>query len=62
MEKPYNQTFENHRRVVPGYQFIVLPIFTINLGWSLYRLGRSFSPESVLSVLQIGRASCRERV
>ena len=51
MEKPYNQTFENHRRVVPGYHFFVLPIFALNLGWSLYRLGRSFSSESVLSVL-----------
>lgn len=51
MEKPYHQTFENHGRVVPGYHLVVLPIFTINLGWSLYRLGRSFSAESVLAVL-----------
>ena len=51
MEKPYPQTFENHRRVVPGYQFVVLPIFALNLASSLYRLRRSFSVESVLAVL-----------
>jgi len=51
MEKPYNQNFENHGRIIPAYHYVVFPIFTINLGWSLYRLRYAFSVESVLSVL-----------
>ncbi len=51
MEKPYNQSFENHSRMITGYHRLVLPIFTLNLIWSLYRLGRSFSVESVMNVL-----------
>jgi len=54
MEKRYPQTFENHRRVVPGYHFVVWPIFALNLAWSLYRLRRSFSVDSVLAVLLAG--------
>jgi hypothetical protein len=51
MEKPYNQNFENHGRIVPAYHYVVFPIFTLNLAWSLYRLRHAFSFESVLSVL-----------
>jgi len=51
MEKPYNQNFENHGRIIPAYHYVVFPVFTINLAWSLYRLRHAFSVESVLSVL-----------
>jgi hypothetical protein len=45
------QTFENHARFVPGYHIAVLGIFFINFVWSIYRLIRAFSAESVISLL-----------
>jgi dolichyl-phosphate-mannose--protein O-mannosyl transferase len=45
------QNFENHTKFVPGFHIGVLGIFTINLGWSLYRVSHSFSAESVISLL-----------
>ena len=48
-EKP--QTFENHVRWVPAYHFVALPIFAINVFWSLVRVFASFSFESVLALL-----------
>ena len=51
MEKPYNQNFENHGRVITAYHRVAFPIFALNLLWSLYRAVRSFSVESVLSLL-----------
>ncbi|MFY9530346.1 MAG: DUF6526 family protein [Candidatus Acidiferrales bacterium] len=45
------QNFENHVRTVPGFHFVVLGIFALNLIWSIYRLIRSFSAESVISLL-----------
>src|SRR5262249_40441412 len=45
------QNFENHAKFVPGFHIGVLGIFTINLGWSLYRVAHAFSFESVLSLL-----------
>jgi uncharacterized protein DUF6526 len=45
------QNFENHAKFVPGFHVVVLGIFTINLGWSLYRVAHAFSAESVLSLL-----------
>jgi len=45
------QTFENHAKFVPAFHVVVLGIFTINLGWSLYRVAHAFSTESVLSLL-----------
>jgi hypothetical protein len=32
------QKFENHGRYVPLYHFFAVPVFVINLVWSLYRL------------------------
>jgi hypothetical protein len=32
------QNFENHGRVVPVFHFFAVPVFLINLLWSLYRL------------------------
>jgi len=30
--------FENHGKFVPSYHFFAVPVFVINLLWSLYRL------------------------
>lgn len=51
MEKPYHQNFDNHVRIVPTFHYGVFGVFAINLIWSLVRLVRSFSAESVLSLL-----------
>jgi hypothetical protein len=44
------QNFKNHRKLVPAFHFFILPVFTLNLGYSLYRL-KQFSFESILGVL-----------
>jgi hypothetical protein len=46
-----SQSFANHTKVVPPFHFVVLGIFTINLGWSIYRIAHAFSAESVISLL-----------
>jgi hypothetical protein len=45
------QNFENHAKFVPAFHIGVLGIFTLNLGWSLYRVAHAFSAESVISLL-----------
>ena len=45
------QSFENHAKFVPAFHVGVLGIFTLNLGWSLYRVAHAFSSESVISLL-----------
>jgi dolichyl-phosphate-mannose--protein O-mannosyl transferase len=45
------QNFENHVKLVPAFHFFVLPVFLINLIWSIVRAVRSFSIESAFSVL-----------
>jgi dolichyl-phosphate-mannose--protein O-mannosyl transferase len=45
------QNFENHVRFVPLFHGVVLGIFAVNLLWSIYRAVRTFSWESVLSLL-----------
>lgn len=45
------QNFENHARIVPGFHFVALGIFAINLIWSIYRVIRFFSAESALALL-----------
>ena len=32
------QNYANHRKLVPGFHFVAVPILVINLLWSLYRL------------------------
>lgn len=34
------QNFSNHVKWVPTFHFFVLPVLTINLGWSIFRLIR----------------------
>ncbi len=51
MEKPYQQNFEHHARIVPAYHYGVFGIFILNLAYAIYRVYRSFSAGSVLSLL-----------
>jgi hypothetical protein len=32
------QSYANHRKFIPGFHFVAVPILVINLAWSLYRL------------------------
>lgn len=49
MEKPYNQSFENHVRLVPGFHFVTFGILAINFLWSVYGAIRGFSAGSLIS-------------
>jgi len=51
MEKPYNQSFQNHSRIVPAFHYVAFPIFTLNLIWSLYRLRHGFTLDAAMGVL-----------
>jgi len=44
------QNFANHARWVPAFHFFVLPIFLLNVLWSIYRLVRWFSVDSAISL------------
>lgn len=47
------QSFQTHRKYVPGFHFVTLGILTVNLLWSLYRLFTGTAPvfDRVLAVL-----------
>lgn len=45
------QNFENHSKTVPLFHQVVLPILLLNLGWSIYRVARHVSAESVITLL-----------
>jgi hypothetical protein len=45
------QSFENHVKIVPAFHFFVLPVFAINLGWSIYRVWHTLSFGAVISLL-----------
>lgn len=45
------QNFEHHAKTVPVFHFVVLPIFLLNVFWSIYRLATVHSMESVVSLL-----------
>lgn len=49
MEKPYNQSFENHARIVPLFHFVTFGILAINLIWSVWRVIRGFSFDTLLA-------------
>jgi uncharacterized protein DUF6526 len=34
------QNFANHVKLVPTFHFFVMPVLTLNLGWSIYRMVR----------------------
>lgn len=45
------QSFENHVKIVPLFHQVTLPIFLLNLIWSVVRLIRHPGAESVVSLL-----------
>jgi hypothetical protein len=46
------QNFKNHVKIVPAFVFFVLPMLTLNLGWSLYRSWREhFSFGGLVAIL-----------
>jgi hypothetical protein len=45
------QNFENHAKFVPAFHFFILPVFLLNVIWSIYRLIHAFSVESAISLL-----------
>ncbi len=46
------QNFANHTKIIPVFHFFAIPVFVINLGWSLYRLKTlEFSFAGVFGVL-----------
>jgi len=45
------QNFENHTKRVPAFHFVVLPIFLLNLGWSIARVIQSPSWGTAVSLL-----------
>lgn len=45
------QNFKNHVRLVPLFHFFVLPVFGINVVWSIVRCVRFFSAWSVEQVV-----------
>lgn len=50
MSPSTSQTFENHARFVPAFHYFALPVLVINLFWSLYRMVRGFSADTVFAV------------
>lgn len=50
MSPSTSQTFENHARFVPAFHYFALPVLVINLFWSLYRMVRGFSADTVIAV------------
>jgi hypothetical protein len=49
MSEPQN--FAKHTRIVPAFHFFVLPVFGLNVLWSIYRCVRFFSAESVVALI-----------
>jgi len=45
------QNFENHTKLVPAFHFVVLPIFLLNLVWSIARVIRNPSWGTAVSLL-----------
>lgn len=45
------QNFANHAKRVPAFHFFVLPVFLLNVLWSIYRLVRWFSVDSAISLV-----------
>ena len=49
MEKP--QSYQNHVKIVPLFHLFVLPVFGLNVLWTIYRCVRFFSWQSVEEML-----------
>jgi len=46
------QNFANHTKIVPLFHYVLLPVLTLNIGWSIYRLvhGRPLA-DGIIGVL-----------
>lgn len=51
MEKPYNQSFQHHARIVPSFHGAVFGIFAVNLIYRLYSVIRYPSFGALMAVL-----------
>jgi hypothetical protein len=45
------QNFKNHSKFVPAFHFFVVPIFLVNIVWSMERLAHAFSAGTLVSLL-----------
>ena len=45
------QNCENHAMYVPAFHFVAIPIFTLNVGWSIYRVAHVFSGDTMIALL-----------
>ena len=45
------QNFDNHTRFFPLFHFVVLPLLLFNLIWSIMRVVRHMSAESIVSLI-----------
>jgi len=45
------QNFKNHSKFVPAFHFFVVPIFLVNIVWSIERLVHAFSEGTLVSLL-----------
>jgi hypothetical protein len=45
------QNFKNHNKFVPAFHFFVVPIFLVNIVWSIEKLVHAFSEGTVVSLL-----------
>jgi len=48
-EKPYDQSFQKHMRMVPGFHYLTFGILAINVLWSFYQAIRAFSGGTVIA-------------
>jgi dolichyl-phosphate-mannose--protein O-mannosyl transferase len=45
------QNYANHAKLVPLFHFVIVPLLTINLGWSIYRAAHRFSADTFIALL-----------
>jgi hypothetical protein len=45
------QNFKSHNKFVPAFHFFVVPIFLVNIVWSIEKLVHAFSEGTVVSLL-----------
>jgi hypothetical protein len=45
------QNFENHAKVVPAFHFFVMPVFLVNLIWSIRTVLHAFTVGSAIALL-----------
>lgn len=49
---PAAQSYANHRKFVPLYHFVALPIFTLNFVWAVHRaIDQQWSVDAIVNVL-----------